>query len=65
MKLILLPNGQYQGTWGGHTLRFKFNDIPVELKTDLGVRGRDVPVRFSIVNHRVDEQSIEVEEEMK
>ena len=34
---IRVPNGQYQGTWGGYIVRMDVNGQQVVFRTDLGI----------------------------
>lgn len=52
-------DGDYEGTWGGYRLVWQVDGKEVDIETKLGVRGFNIPVRFKVINGKVDEDSIE------
>lgn len=55
---VTIPDGSYEGKWGGHRLIWEFEGNEVDVETKLGIRGINIPVRFKIVNGKVDETTI-------
>jgi hypothetical protein len=49
-RVVFVPNGVYQGTWGGYRVTMKLGEDNVEFNTDDGVSGLDVPVTVTIQN---------------
>lgn len=43
-----IPDGTYQGTWGGYKIEAKIRGKDYEMTTDDGVRGINVPVVITI-----------------
>ncbi len=43
-QITSLPDGIYEGIWGGHNIDVKFNNKTYNLKPDEGVRGINVKV---------------------
>ena len=39
-----LPDGLYNGVWGGYVIEVKYKDKTFELETEEGVRGMDIKV---------------------
>jgi len=58
-KLTTVPDGEHEGTWGGHTLRFGLDDGEFKVDTRRGIRGIACPVKFEVIGGRLDEESIE------
>lgn len=58
---ILMPDGQYQGRWGGYVIQFEHDGKPVVVRTELGVRGINIPVTFQIVDGLLDNKSITIQ----
>lgn len=55
---IEVANGTYSGLWSGHDLTWEYDGKKVQVHTDRGVRGLNIPVTFDVVDNRVDEESI-------
>lgn len=49
-KEVILPDGYYQGTWGGYCITVRYNGSEYELKTEEGVRGIGIKVVVTIQN---------------
>ena len=47
-KETTLPDGLYNGTWGGYVIELKYNNDTYELVTEDGVRGINIPVIVEI-----------------
>ena len=47
-KEVSLPDGIYNGTWGGNCITLKYNDKTYELTTEEGVRGFNIKVVVTI-----------------
>lgn len=43
-----IPDGIYQGIWGGYKIEVKIKDKTYEMTTEEGVRGINVPVIITI-----------------
>jgi len=43
-QLTTLPDGLYNGVWGGYVIEVKYKDKTFELETEEGVRGMDIKV---------------------
>lgn len=63
LTAVSIPDGQYQGIWSGYTLEWEFNGDKVYVTTSIGVRGINIPVKFTVRNGNVDEGSILVKQE--
>lgn len=60
LRPINVPDGRYKGLWSGHIIEFKLNDERIEVETDLGVRGLNIPVSFESKNNKIIESSITI-----
>lgn len=49
-QVTTLPDGSYQGTWGGYIIEVTYNGKIYELKTEEGVRGMGFKVVVTIKN---------------
>lgn len=58
--LANVPDGWYEGTWSGYTIRYLFNDKEVQCQSVRGVRGINIPVRFQVKDNFLVDESIEV-----
>ena len=58
MKTI--PDGKYEGVWGGYHLDMHIGDQVIPVRTELGVRGLNVPVTFVWKDGKVLEKTIKV-----
>ena len=38
-----LPNGKFTGTWGGYEVHFRIDDKMYLARTDVGIKGFDIP----------------------
>ena len=54
-----VPDGQYEGLRTGYRLAWKHDGREVDVMTSVGIRGMNVPSRFSVLNGKVVESSIE------
>jgi len=52
-KETTLPDGLYNGTWGGYVIELRYNKETYELATEEGVRGINIPVVVEIKNSEV------------
>jgi hypothetical protein len=43
-----LPAGEYQGIWGGYTVRAEIDGVQYRLKTEFGIRTKSAPCVVSI-----------------
>jgi len=43
IALEKIPDGTYQGLWGGYIVNFKVGQINFELTTSLGLKGMNFP----------------------
>jgi len=57
IKDIEFEDGEYLGSWGGHVLRFTYQDQMIEVKTQKGVRTPALNIEFSVVDGEIDELS--------
>ncbi len=48
MESINLKNGTYSGLWGGYVIEINAGGKKVELTTDIGVRGFNIPVSVTL-----------------
>lgn len=49
-QLTSLPDGLYDGIWGGYVIEVKYQEKTFELETEEGVRGMDIKVVVEIKN---------------
>lgn len=49
-KPTTLPDGIYNGIWGGYVISLRYKDVDYELKTEEGVRGIGFKVVVTIKN---------------
>lgn len=57
---VNVPDGTYDGKWGGYRLVWQVDGNEVDIQTKIGVRGINIPVRFSVIDGKVDQDSIKV-----
>ena len=43
-----IPNGTYTGVWGGYVVQFEHDGETYEAKTDVGVKGINIPCTINI-----------------
>lgn len=58
-----IPDGDYNGRMTGHVLKWTYNNKEVQCQTDLGVRGINCPVKFTVKNNKIQEDTIAQAEE--
>lgn len=47
-QAAMLPDGLYNGTWGGYVITIHYNDKVYECKTEEGVRGIGIKVVVTV-----------------
>jgi len=62
---VRVPDGLYTGKWTSYFIAFDFADGGDAIHAHVytlrnGIRGIDIPIRFNIVEGKLDEGSIEV-----
>jgi hypothetical protein len=45
-----IPDGVYEGMWGGYEVRMKVNGNAIKFNTNSGVRGLNIPVTVTVTN---------------
>lgn len=60
MRELYAPamDGEYTGRWSGHQLVVDYFGDRIEMVTERGIRGMNVPVRVKVVEGAIDEESI-------
>ena len=46
-------NGFYHGLWGGHKIEFYAKDGKLEIETEIGVKGINVPVDITVSDNKI------------
>lgn len=47
-QVVTLPDGIYKGTWSAYVIELKYENEIYELRTEIGVRGINIPVVIEI-----------------
>lgn len=50
MEPVNFRNGTYSGVWGGYVIEVNIRDKKIELTTETGVRGLNIPVLVTLVD---------------
>lgn len=53
-----LPDGVYQGVWGGYHVRFAVHDVTYECQTTLGIRTPNTPCTVTIANGQITVETV-------
>lgn len=53
IELSELPDGEYEGTWGGYVINATVNGMSVRFKTKWGIRGVNIPCVVIVNNGSV------------
>lgn len=43
VRSVMLPNGEYHGTWSGSVVTLQFDGYTIEIKTSDTIRGINIP----------------------
>jgi len=49
-QVTTLPNGLYNGVWGGYNITVRYGDKDYELETEVGVKGISINVVVQIID---------------
>lgn len=49
-QIVTLPDGYYNGTWGGYVIDVQYNGKMFELETVAGIRGSGIKVIVKVEN---------------
>lgn len=53
VALDQIPNGTYDGIWGGYNVRFGVGERNFEVKTDIGIRTMSAPCNVCVSNGNI------------
>lgn len=58
---IKIPDGSYKGKWSGYEINFDYEGREVNVHTDIGVRGINIPCSFEIENGKLKQKSVKAD----